>query len=219
MVSVLSDISDSEILEVWQLCSKAYLQHGVRIKFPEGTEPCKTYQWRFIKAITRKFKEWQFDVKTSEQFMDIAIAQAKQRNALNKGLSALHQPNMLELCYEILTKRNKQREKIVDSLNDMKIWFDSQIGDDKPIDVLLRRKNKRSLPNIIIWKQASKISDLFISLSRSCCKAVSTLQTDEVEARMIPSPISLFLIRADFLNEQNNVRQTKSIFGKDWRGS
>lgn len=214
---VKDDIHDSEILRVWSMCTTAYLQNGIKLAFPEDTDIHKTYQWRYIRSIVKKFKEWNFDDDTSQQFIDIAIAYAKQKKILRKGLASLHQSDLLEKCYKVLTNKNKQRLSTIASLTDMKSWYNSQIGDNVALDVLLHRKNKRSFPNIVLWKEANKISDLFISLSRSCCKAVNKLQNDDVGKRMLPATTDLYLIRIDFLSEQNNVTFSRKLFGSDWR--
>lgn len=213
----LEAITDEEILKVWQMCTTTYLQYGIKIKFPENTDKKKTYQWRYVKAITKKFKDWEFDNDTAQQFIDIAVSYARQRKIHQKGLAALHQSDLLDRCYKVLTNKNKQRLSIAASLQDMKKWFDSQVGDNVKIDTLLYRKNKRSFPNIILWKQSNKISDLFISLSKSCCRAVNRLQNDEIDRRMLPSTTDLYLIRIDFLSEQNNVTFARKLFGSDWR--
>jgi len=216
-MSTAFEIEDDEILKIWDWCFEAYLQQGMRITFPKNTEPSKTYQWRFAKSIARKFREWEFDDATCIKFISIAVAQAKQRRVLKKGLAALHQSNMLDICHKILTSQDNDNKGQLESLISMKSWIDKQIGNSTPLEVLLHRRDTRSFPNIIKWYQASKISELFISLSRSCNKAVIELQNNTIEKRLLPSFSSLYLLRSEFLSESHNVKVTKPLFGNDWR--
>ena len=209
-------VSDTRIKVIWDWCSDAYLQHGFKIKLPKARDIRKTYQWRFVKSIAEKFTEWNFDDDTAMRFIKIAVAQAKLRGVLKKGLAALHQTNMLNICYEILTNEKNENDNILSALAMQKRWFDNHIGDD-PSATLLHRAGHGALPTLIIWYQASRISDHFILLSRSCYKALLMLQGDSMESRMLPSPTSLYLLRGTFFSDLNNVRVSQGIFGDDWR--
>lgn len=214
-MSTVALLSDTQIMTIWEWCSDAYLQHGFKIRFPSTTDPKKTYQWRFVKAIAEKFVEWQFDQETAKKFIKIAVGQAKVRGVLKKGLAALHQSNMLKICYDILTNEQNEYSHILKSLESMKMWFDARMGNN-PLGKLLERQ-AGALPNIIIWYQGSQLSDHFITLSKSCHKALMRLQHDQMESRLLPTPTSLYLLKAEFLADANNLKETSRIFGDDWR--
>lgn len=208
--------SDTRIKTIWEWCSDAYLQHGFKIKFPQAGDIRKTYQWRFVKSIAEKFAEWNFDDETAKKFIRIAVAQAKLKGVLKKGLAALHQTNMLNICYDLLTAEKNESDNIHRSLEMQKSWYDNHIGDD-PIATLLYRSGHGALPTLIVWYQSSRISDHFIALSRICHRVLMRLQADPIEARLLPSPTSLYLLRDGFFSDINNVRVSQKIFGDDWR--
>ena len=205
-------------MTIWQWCSDAYLQHGYKIRFPENTDPVKTYQWRFVKSIADKFNEWEFDEATMKKFIKIAVSQAKLKGVLKKGLAALHQSNMLNICYDILTSEKNANDSILSTLEPIKKWYDSQVGSD-PLRTLLQRNGYDTMSNIVTWYQAKRLTDHFIALSKTCIKAVMRLQNDQVEARLLPTPVSLYLLRSEFLSDLGNVSASQAIFGNDWRGS
>ncbi len=209
-------LSDTRIMSIWEWCSDAYLQHGFKIKFPTATSPQKTYQWRFVKSIAEKFNEWEFDDETAKKFIKIAVGQAKVRGVLKKGLAALHQSNMLKVCYELLTSELNENSNIINSLSAMKKWFDANIGPD-PLERLLYRTNYGALPIIIVWYQGSNLSAHFIAMSKVCSKALMRCQQDALEARLLPSPAAIYLLRAEFLSDIRNVEIVSRIFGDDWR--
>lgn len=204
---------DDRILSVWQWCRSAYLRYNINISFPKNTDPRKTYQWRFTSAIVRKFDEWGLDDESAYRFVNIAVAEANRRGVLCKGLAILHQSDMLNTCYNILSQQDTDNNSKIKSLTSMKSWFDDIAGDD-PFKTLMGRK-RNALPNIAIWYQANKLSDLFIALSKVCSKAVARL--DDVEGRLLPKTTTLYLLCSEFNSEQHNSDFARRLFGNDWR--
>ena len=207
---------DNEIWKVWQWCSDTYLQYGIKIAFPANTEPKKTYQWRYASGIVKKFREWEFEEDTAKMFIQIAVVQAKRKGILKKGLAALHQNNLLDMCYKIVIKQNKEQVSIVDSLTTMKKFYDTKIGSKEPLEVLLHRASPRALTNITQWYQSNLISDLFIALSKNCCRAVVKLDKT-IDTQLLPEQTSLYMLRQDFISDEGNSQKALRIFCNDWR--
>lgn len=209
-------VNVDQIWKVWHLCSDSYLRYGIRLSFPKHTDPTKTYQWRYCRSLAEKFEGWNFDDVTSGRFIDLAVKHAKTIGVLRKGLAVMHQGNMVELVYKQLQEEATQDDQSIDSLKHTKIWFDAQIGDNDPIAVLLDRQHADSFCNIVIWNQANKLPPLYISLSKSCCKALARLK-DEDERNLLPSVIDLYRLRSGFTEDTNCLKHARSIFGRDWR--
>ena len=125
---------------------------------------------------------------------------------------------MLNICYDILTSEKNANDSILSTLEPIKKWYDSQVGSD-PLRTLLQRNGYDTMSNIVTWYQAKRLTDHFIALSKTCIKAVMRLQNDQVEARLLPTPVSLYLLRSEFLSDLGNVSASQAIFGNDWRGS
>lgn len=211
-------IAEDQVQNVWDWCSEAYLRHGSRLTLPANTNPTKTYQWRYARAITNKFNEWNFDTDTSRKFIDIAAKRAKECGLLHKGLAILHQHNMLQICYEELQQEERHNHDNISLLRGMKQWVDSQIGDSDPLSIMLSRANNRSLCKLTIWYKATKLSPLYLSLSQSCRTALSRIQESfPDERRLMPSAPQLYVQRTEFLDEVENKRQAQLIFTTDWK--
>lgn len=213
-------IKDAEdrIWEIWQWCSESYLQHGKKIQFPKHTDPKKTYQWRYARALANKLDSWGFDEETSKSFIDIAIKYAKDHGMLNKGMAALHQENMLQICYDKLKNEENSNDQNIRSLSNIKSWLDKQTGQKTLLKTLLKRRDRESFCNLTYWYEASKISPLYLSLSRSCGLALAKLDEQRPDERIIlPSTSSLCGIRTSFLKDNSNRTQARRIFGDDWR--
>ncbi len=76
-------MDSNRIKEVWLWCTEAYLRCGRKLSLPEGTDPAKTYQWRYVAAIAKKFEEWDLSDEAAQKFIGIAAQTAKQVIASN----------------------------------------------------------------------------------------------------------------------------------------
>lgn len=213
-------ISDERISAVWDWCSEAYLRHGSKLTFPAKTDPRKTYQWRFARAIATKFAEWKFDEPTARWFIDIAVRYAKESGVMRKGLAILHQENMLGICYERLQEELHASRQHLDVLRHMRAWLLTETKGNDQVDVLLSRLSFGGYCNLVVWYQTSKLSPLYIALSRNCNKVLARLSKDyPLERELLPRPAQLFALRAAFLRNLDNLKQAKEIFNNDWRES
>lgn len=211
------DISNDRIMTVWEWCSEAYLQQGFRLTFPARTEPTKTYQWRYARSIALKFEEWEFDEGTAKQFISIAVRHCKEAGVLRKGLAALHQSNLLQICYDRLQKQANTNKQCVDSIEHIHKWLMARSQEDL-LKTLLHRRDPDEFCNLVKWVQASRISRLYLALSKTCGKALARLaRTHPEEREILPKTTTLYMLRTEFIEDAGNVTNTKRILGNDWR--
>lgn len=214
------DLSVDHITKIWEWCSEAYLRHNIRLQFPTHTDPTKTYQWRYVKAIAQKFDEWDFDDATAKHFIQIAVDHAKYVGVLRKGLAALHQSNMMSICYDKIQSQSATNQQTINSLRHIHAWLSQRIKNKDLFAALLVRTEAGDMCNLVKWVRASRISPLYLSLSRNCCRALSRLeQKNPHEREMLPKTTTLYMLRTEFLEDTHNFDQAKSIFGSDWRTS
>lgn len=212
------EITNDDIMQVWELCSECYLQNGYRISFPSNTDPTKTYQWRYLKSIANKFIEWEFDEATSRQFIQVAIEHCRDQGVIRKGLAALHQGNMLQICYDKLQKQANSNKQNYDSVEYVHQWLSNQVNNDL-FSTLIKRQNKHEYCNLTKWYQASKISRLYLALSKSCGRALRYLEANFPEEReLLPRTTQLFMIRSDFMKSEQNTANFITILKEEWRG-
>jgi hypothetical protein len=204
---------ENRVLDVWQWCSEVYIQYGRKLTFPADTDPSKTYQWRYVKAITQKFEEWDFDEPTAKRFIDIAIERSKILGIMHKGLAALHQKNLLDLCYKILQEECKNNDQDIESIKFTKDWLDGRAKNFGLTQVLLDRDDPDSFCNLVKWYQASKISDLYLSLSKSCRRAIVEIEGTD-ERTLLPKATTLHKVRLKFISNLANKKELEKIFEK-----
>jgi hypothetical protein len=204
---------ENRVLDVWQWCSEVYIQYGRKLTFPADTDPSKTYQWRYAKAITQKFEEWDFDEPTAKRFIDIAIERSKILGIMHKGLAALHQKNLLDLCYKILQEECKNNDQDIESIKFTKDWLDRRAKNFGLTQILLDRDDPDSFCNLVKWYQASKISDLYLSLSKSCRRAIVEIEGTD-ERTLLPKATTLHKVRLKFISNLANKKELEKIFEK-----
>lgn len=211
------DISEERIMMIWDWCCDAYLQHNIKLAFPANANPTKTYQWRYLKSMIAKFDEWEFDEATTKHFIHICVGHCKQAGVLRKGLAALHQSNLLKICYNKLKERSDNGRQSVDSIVHIHTWLTKR-SNGNIVKTLLKRQEVDEFCNLVKWYQASKISRLYLALSRPCGRAMSRLEAADPEERSIlPKSTTLYLLRTGFIKDAENVEKLKQIFGSDWR--
>lgn len=210
-------ISDDNIMTVWEWCSEAYLQLGYRLEFPANTDHTKTYQWRYLRSIASKFIEWEFDEQTSKQFIMTAARHCKKAGVLRKGLAALHQSNIMKICYDELQKNSDRNSNGIGLISSTHKWLTERSNGDI-VKTLLYRNDPDEFCNLTKWVQSSRISRLYLALSRPCGIALARLSKNyPVERELLPRTTSLYMLRSEFLKDKSNVSDAKSILGGDWR--
>ncbi len=205
----------NRIETVWLWCTDAYTRHGRKLVMPRGTDPTKTYQWRYTTAIANKFSEWGLDDDAAQKFIDIAVLVAKERGLLHKGLAILHQADMLNLCYERLGIEATINTWTLTALRQIHTWVQHQAAGLDLYQVLLSRDDPGELPLISIWYHASHLSPLYLALSRPCRTALADLSSADRAA--LPSPATLYLLKTKFLQDRRNLAQVQAIFASDRR--
>lgn len=205
-------IDKNEIWQLWEACTQIYLRHGYNLKFPSNTDPLKTYQWRYISLIYAKFLEWNFDFETSKKFIEIGVKYAKEKGLLKKGLSVLHQNNMLEVCKRELDKELSKNNSLIDRLKSEHNTFKYLASKGKPLDFT------NNVRNIVNWYMSNKITSIYLTLSRTCYFAIRDLNKIDNDSRLLlPSDERLYLTKLEFCKDQHRVCEGSKILGDDWR--
>lgn len=195
MTAPIESIEDDEIYTIWHICQDVYKNLGYDLNFPKGTDPKKTYQWRYLKSILAKFRLWSLTTDEMHAFIKIAAEQAKSTGLLHKGLSVLHQNNLLEVSYDRYKRSIRNEDQNVNLLLKHHKWLLKQANGDSIRNILLKKQG--SMKNIVLWYESHSISALYIALSKMCMLAYAQLSPAELS--MMPTKSQLYLIRQDFM--------------------
>jgi septum formation topological specificity factor MinE len=213
-----SCVCDAQILKIWDWCVSAYVQHGRKLSFPKGTDPSKTYQWRYATAIAKKFDELGFDDITARRILQLAIAHSKNAGTMQKGLAAILQGNILEICLKRIQSESESNTQTIGSLQRIHAWLSKKIIANNLLATLLHRDDPEGFCNLTVWFQGTRITPLYLSLSKSCSSALARLNKDYPEERaLLPKQTYLYVLRDDFLHDAGNLTQARNLFVNDWR--
>lgn len=198
--------------DVWLWCSDAYLRHGIKLRLPECSDHTKTYQWRYIKSLTKKFNEWEFNEGTCLKFIEIAVRYAKELKVLNKGLSIFHQSNMLNICYKKLSESanidGNMYSRLIGGLNVLN-------GIDDKCAFLLKRQDSLSFRNITNYYMSRLMSSEYLALSKAANKALKAISSnDPQERQLMPSDAALYLLRIRILSQHGDSDIVKDIINE-----
>lgn len=207
--SVMITADSIEEQDVWVWCSDAYLRNGIKLRLPQCLDHTKTYQWRYVRALTNKFVEWEFNRETCIKFIDVAVKYAKDLKVLNKGLSIFHQHNMLKICYNKLQESSGVDENLRVRLEDS-VRAMSKIDDRKAF--FLKRQDSLSFRNITNYYMNKKLCKEYLALSKAAIGAMKALSTiDAQERQLLPSDAALYLLRIRILDQHGDSEMIKDI--------
>jgi hypothetical protein len=217
-MSKIHTIDETAVWKVWNWCIDAYRRCGQTLKFPEATNPTKTYQWRYAARLAKKLEEWEFDDQTSIVFIRHAAEYAKEKRLLRKGLSAFFQSNILDICYDRIDDECEKVDRRLALLR-QNHGFLSARADGKPIiNILLSRPEPDSYYNIVDWFDRHRISTMYMAFSRSCTTALSRLSEISPDQRdLLPRPTELFCLMDSLTDNLIFKKQASQILGDDWR--
>lgn len=220
-------VDKEAIYQTLKWCTAAYLQHGHRkVQLPKDTDPTKTYQWRYMEALTRKFQEWDFGETQRKSFIEIAVQYAARNKLTNKGLSIFMQSNLLDICLEETRKRDGGKRDIVGVITRTHAWLMVELenyrqksksrADKSLVDMLLHSETMGGYSNLVRWFQDGHLPEQYLVLSRACGICIGRL-AGSVDRSLLPKDSKLFMLRMALLNDNAIKFSVRNILNDDWR--
>ena len=211
-------ITDDKILSLWYLCQSAFLQQGHKLNFPKNTAPQKTYQWRYLETLQKRFDIWQFDHTTQTKFIEVAAKYARDNRLIQKGLAIFFQNNIMLALYKQTQIEANRQISTIESIEQIHNWLHEQAKNQPLVDVLMKRQGLGSYTNIIRWYDSHRISDVYLSLSKSCLWALARLERiNPTERAVVPKSIKLVMINKAFTSDVNTKIRARQILQDDWK--
>lgn len=207
---------------IWQWCVEYYSDAGRKLQLPANTAKEKTYQWRYMMILAKKFEKWQFSHSLARKFIAVAVEHGAARGLLNKGLALFHQNNLLEVCYKKLCQHANSLSAAMDEVRKTRAWLIGLAGSNEPkklVKLLMKSESLGELPNIVRWYRNGKIGQTFLAFSRACAAAMLGLK--EKHRAYLPTDQQLALARISLMHGKLSGaldRATfRAIFDTDWR--
>ena len=195
--------TDPEVVwKVWRWCCEAFAKHGRILAFPEGTDPQKTYQWRYVSRLARRLEEWDFDDQTSQTFIRSIAEYVRERKLYHKGMSVFFQANILQICYERVVAQDDENDERLESLRASRHFLDAKLRGDSLYEMLIDRPRLDADANIVRWFRDGKISLWYLALSKSCVRAMAKLAKVMPKQRcLLPKQSDLYFARSEVVDD------------------
>lgn len=210
-----TDLNTYDPMQVFSICQDIYKSFGINLKFPKARDITKTYQYRYLTAICDKFKQWELDFNEVKRFLVIAILNSFKHKTINKGLSALHQKNLLQISYEQLISSNNTQSQI-DKTSQASHQFLEKLCEGKCASLVLsKRDGPRSNMLLTNLFQAGKINIEFLAINNMCRRiAMDAISKDLQDAMFLPTLGKLYKVNLDLSANKADFTNFKTI--KEW---
>lgn len=206
------ELTDNDVMLIYRWFQSAMYKAGRNIRMPEGTDPSKTYQYRWIKKFAdRTVNEWHLDMRTTKLLVESLVAYGKRNKLLNQGAGLLNSNMAVDLCVQTLETSINKSSTILLSLISSKMYLErSKL---MSIEQLASSRRVGGYSNIFCAYDSGMLSLEYIALSRVCSNALNLI--NEVERSNFPSNRALFGIRARLLLDKEINGQIVDSMGKD----
>lgn len=181
-------------------CQDIYKEYNIDLKFPKARDIRKTYQYRYLSAICQKFSKWNLDDNDAKRFLRIAIGNSFKQKTLKKGLSALHQKNLLDISYEQLLNSSRNTRQAINTIDSVLQFLVRFCGNENIRCKLVKRD--RPATNMVITNlyQAGKINIEFLVVNDLCREIVmDAISKNYQDVLFLPSMSDIYRVKTRIL--------------------
>lgn len=197
-----------DVIQVAVLFKNEMVKAGKGFKFAKAKDITKTYHYRWFKSFLDKCYNNGLDLDCAMEVCRSIVKYAKRRNMLNSGASLLSRSDIIDICID---KLERDISEYNDDIEIIKL-FSKIIDVDDPFKMFMRKNNRHSDHNIIVLRNNGKIDDSVISISKSCMRAILSINDSS-----LPSVKDYFIIKARMKNKYGDDL-LRSILGDDYNG-
>jgi hypothetical protein len=200
-------------LLIYKWFQRAMSNAGRKISLPTNTPPEKTYQYRAVAKFAKQVDEWGLSEPVTCALVNAVVRYGKQQDLLNKGASLLNMKSVLKICHDLLREEITQNEVLIESLRYSKNFLQKSVAGGNTTDCLVTKEKRGGFTNFTRWYRSGDLSSSFISLSKSCRKALNLLPFDE--RGEFPLDNALLKNRIRLLSDRELYKIIKEIMSDD----
>ncbi len=209
--SMISAPIKSRMMTVFKYCEHAFRNEGIKLAFPQGTDPERTYKWRYLCKFVVKVDELKLSDDTIRDLIGAMVKHAKAHKQLSRGLAILTSDNMLEIGNKAITQKIEVLDTIFDRLTrDRKLIA----AMDNPQSFLSKVPNVGGFANLSMLFMSGKLSLSYVACSKTCNLVIRTL--DSINKDVLPSHIQLASERIKLFSATKTKYKIMGIMNGDW---
>ena len=200
-------------LLIYKWFQRAMSNAGRKISLPTNTPPEKTYQYRAVAKFAKQVDDWGLSEPVACALVNAVVRYGKQQDLLNKGASLLNMKSVLKICHDLLREEITRNEVLLESLRYSKNFLQKSSAGANLVERMVTKEKRGGFTNFTRWYRSGDLSSSFISLSKSCRKALNLLPFDE--RGEFPTDTLLLQTRIRLLSDQELRKSIKEIMGDD----
>jgi hypothetical protein len=133
------------------------------------------------------------------------------KGLLGRGITVLILKQTLQICYDYLKTQVLKGDLLINDIDKSSSFLKQNINNLE--EVLLKKQNRNSYANIVKWLKSGDLSINYVSLSKSCRKAINKL--DKIDREMLPDDFKLLKMRINILSDKELRNEVIDIMGSD----
>jgi len=210
------DITDAKVFTVYSLFQQAMQRAGRKIQFPRCADKTKTYQFRWTNNFTQKcYQEYDLDDTVVGYLISDIVDYAKKRRLLNKGTQLLCMNNIVDICVKSVESLASDEASLIEELRSCREFLYDQVTDKNIlVRTLVEPVSQGGCSNIVYWYNLSRLSEVYLALSKTCIKAMAKLPPED--RTELPSKFELLRICTHTVSS-DILPQLQAVMGSDLR--
>lgn len=206
-------LDDQRVDRVFRLLRRSMGRHGRNVGFPNNTDPRKTYSWRYLQNFVERMDVMGLDETVYQPMIDAIVKYAHDHKLLSRGVAVLAKQEILDLCRAKLETEVEERVAILRNVSGSHEFLLEKAKGSNILDVLIKRPNRYAYSNIIGWLDAGSLSLAYIAVSKTCRRAMRSLQPDELNR--LPSRTELHKMRLMLISDSMLLPELRRLLGND----
>lgn len=213
---VQSPAREERINQAYQIVRRELYKYKRHVSFPKGTDPRKTYSWRYLEKFIDRVDSLELGDLSLETIISALVKDAAEQRTLQRGIALLDNKNILQICQTKLESEVQGENAEIRAITESHAFVLSSVGERNQLSVhkaLTDRANRFAYANITRWFEANQISAGYIAVSRSCKKALGTLPKHELG--LFPAATKLLRQRLIMTCNSETLAKLRTILGND----
>jgi hypothetical protein len=210
------EVTDHLVFTVYSWFQSAMKCAGRKINFPQCSDLTKTYQFRWTKSFCNKcYNEFDLDDKTVHALVYEVVRYAKSRNVLDRGTQILSMGNMADICYKTIIDMMDEEHSLINEIQSCHEFLSEQVNGKDKLVRILGHFSTNGYPNIVNWYLLGHITDVYLALSKSCTRALSSISDDKKEG--LPSSFESLRLCSHITLDKELLPKLRELLGPDLR--
>lgn len=206
-------VIDKEIIELACCYKLEVRKFGRKFSFPYSTDITETYAYRYFESFKKNCEKYGLNINECKDVIRSIIKYADHKKILNNGVALISRKDIIKICYNDIIRDKKALNNTIKSIKECNNNLNIVCSIEDRYKYLIKKIHRHAVPNLVSMINLEKLNNSFMSISKSCMKAIKLLQCEYKND--LPSVCDLFKIRNRLINKIDN-NTLSDILGVDF---